>query len=464
MSPQAEGGFVAGRNVATDDGLPVPRRYVAIGVILATLVMTVLDGTIANVALPSISHGLVISSAATVWVVTAYQLAVVVTLLPAAALGESYGSRRVYIAGIAIFLVGSALCALSVNLMMLAAARFLQGVGGGFIMALGAMMLRYTYPQRMLGRAIAWNAMAVALSSATAPALGGFILSFASWPWLFAINLPIGILVLAVARALPAPTGTRRSLDVLSVAINGVMFLAFVFGADRLVALPLIGVGLLVVAALAMMLLIRRERGKAAPLIPIDLFGDASFTLAASASATAFAAQMVGAVALPFYLQHQLGLSTVETGLYMMPWPIAILIVAPISGRLADRLPAEWLCVAGCVILAIGLCSAGLVPLGDGLWPLVVSMLAAGGGFGLFNTANNRTLLLTAPKARSGAAGGVQASARLTGQTVGAIAMALLFTVLAADIAPRAGLIFGAVMAIAAAAISTARTPGRGAA
>jgi DHA2 family multidrug resistance protein-like MFS transporter len=443
------------------DGLPTPRRYVAIFIILATIMIGVIDGAVANVALPSISVALGISASDSVWVITAYQLAVVVTLLPAAALGESYGARRVYISGIAIFTVASALCTVSPNLTVLSIARFAQGIGSGCIMSLGAMILRYTYPQRLLGRAIAWNALAVSLASASAPAVGGLILSVANWPWLFAINLPIGLVVLLVSKALPTTVGTRRPLDLVSVAINGAMFMAVVLGADRMATAPLAGGLLIVLSGVCLVTLIRRERGREAPLVPIDLFRNGAFRLAAIASVSCFSAQMMFAVALPFYLQHQLGQSVAVTGLFMIPWPFAVAFAAPTSARLAERYPGAWVCAVGASLLAIGLLFGGFWPLEGNLKPLVVFALLCGTGFGLFQTANNRTLLLSAPKARSGAAGGVQASARLTGQTIGAIAMALLFELTPLAHAPRTGMVVGAACAVVAGVISVLRAPSR---
>jgi len=184
-----------------EPGLIGHRRALAIGCVLAALVLVVLDAVIVNVALPAIAHSLRISPAESVWVVTAYQLALVMTLLPCAALGESFGYRRVYTASVGLFVFGSALCALAPSLWVLVVARFIQGLGGAAIMALGIALLRLIVSERQLGAAISWNTLAVALSSAAGPALGALVLSSANWRWLFAINLPLGALVLLGTRA-----------------------------------------------------------------------------------------------------------------------------------------------------------------------------------------------------------------------------------------------------------------------
>jgi DHA2 family multidrug resistance protein-like MFS transporter len=447
-----------------EDGLPAPRLYLALGAAFAATVLVVLDGAIANVALPSISHAMRVSAADCVWVVTSYQLGVVIALLPCAALGESFGARKVFLAGAALFAAASALCALSGTLPELAAARFVQGVGGGAIMALGPMMLRFVCSPRLIGGVIAGNAMVIALSAAAGPGVGASILAIADWPWLFAVNLPIGALVLALGEALPRVEGTGRRLDLFSAALSAGMFVLFVIGADDVVARPSLGVALLSGAALSLVALVRRERRREAPLIPIDLLRSVSFRLAAIASVCCFAGQTMGIVALPFYFQRGLGESVVATGLLMTPWPLAVAIAAPISGRLAARVSTAKICAAGAACLALGLLLAGAWPAGRGVALILLGTVLAGAGFGLFQTANNRILLLSAPKARSGASGGAQGTARLLGQTIGAVGMALLFELASAAAAPRIGLAVAALCAAAAGAVSALRmrSEGRG--
>ncbi len=282
-----------------EDGLPTPRRYIAAAAVLAAIVLAVLDGAIANVALPTIATTLHVTPAASVWVVTGYQMALVVSLLPCAALGESYGYRRIFTGGVVVFTAASALCALSPALPMLVAARFLQGLGAAAIMSLIAALLRFTYPQRLLGTAIGLNALVVALSSATGPTLGAAILSLASWPWLFAVNIPIGIIVLCAATALPQTPAHHRPLDLVSVAFNAGFFAPLVVGVDLLTSRPALGAVLLAVAALSLVALVRREAPRPAPLIPLDLLRGGTFRYSVVASVCCFAAQMLAYVALP---------------------------------------------------------------------------------------------------------------------------------------------------------------------
>ncbi|MBC7380173.1 MAG: MFS transporter [Burkholderiaceae bacterium] len=421
------------------------------------MTLAVLDAAIVNVALPSIARSLHATPGMAVWIITAYQAALVMGLLPCAALGESLGYRRVFTLGVALFTAASALCALAPSLPWLVAARVLQGFGAAGVMALGVALLRLAVPHHQLGAAIGWNALVVALSSAAGPTLGAAILSGTSWPWLFALNLPLGGLVLLASRALPSSAGNARKLDGLSVALNAGAFALLVVGAELLVANPALAAGLLVAAGLGVVALVRREVPKEAPLIPIDLLRAATFRTSVIASVCCFAGTTMGLLALPFYLQHGLGQDMLTAGLFMTPWPLTVAVVAPFAGRLADRVPTAWLCAAGGGCLALGLAAASIWPLQGRPLALVPFTMLCGLGFGLFQVPNNRNMFLSAPRERSGAAGGMQATARLAGQTAGGVIMSLLFATASVDAAPKVGLGVGAVLTLAAGLVSTLR-------
>ena len=440
-----------------NSGLREPQRTLAIAAVLSAMVLAVLDAAITNVALPTIARTLQVSPGMSVWIVTAYQAALVMGLLPCAALGDSWGYRRVFRIGVALFTAASVLCALSPSLPWLVAARFVQGLGAAAVMALGIALLRQVVSEGQLGAAIAWNALAVALSSAAGPTLGSLILSGASWPWLFAVNLPLGGLVLWAARALPDRPGSARRLDGFSVALNVGALALLVLGAEVLLTQPVLAVVLLAAAALGIAVLVRRETRSAVPLIPLDLLQAASFRTSVIASICCFAGVTMGLLALPFYLHHSLGQDTLSTGLYMTPWPLTVALVAPLAGWLANRVATAWLCAAGGVCLAAGLAAAALWPLHGKPLALLPITVLCGLGFGLFQVPNNRNMFLSTPLARSGAAGGMQASARLAGQTAGGVAMSLLFSVASADLAPRIGLAVGALLTLAAGLVSTLR-------
>jgi DHA2 family multidrug resistance protein-like MFS transporter len=445
-----------------EEALPKPREpkhTAAIAAVLAAMVLVVLDAAIANVALPTIARSLEVTPAASMWVVIAYQSALLMALLPCAALGESLGHRRVFVAGVALFIAASVLCALSPSLPWLVAARFVQGLGGSAVLALGVALLRVVVAPPRLGAAIGWNALAVALSAAAGPPLGAALLSVSSWHGLFAVNLPLGMMVLFSARALPRVAGTGRRLDLFSAALNAGVFATMLLGAEMLATKPAATVLLFAATALAAATLVRRESAKEAPLVPLDLLRASSFRVSVIASVCCFAGQSSGMVALPFYLQQGLGQDTLTAGLYMTAWPMSVAIVAPFAGRLADRVASAWTCAAGALCLACGLGLAAAWPLATDPRPLMPITMLCGTGFALFNVGNNRNLFLAAPAERSGAAGGMQGTARLFGQTVGSVLATLLFTAAPADVAPRIGLAVGAMWALAAGVVSAARSP-----
>ena len=428
-------------------------RRTAIFAVLSAMAMVVLDAGIATVALPTVGRSLHVTPAESVLVVVAYQAAVLMALLPFGALGERFGHRRMFANGVAIFTVATGLSSLAPSFPFLLAARFLQGIGGGAVMALGVALLRQTVTHDRLGAAIGWNALTVALASAAAPALGAVIVSGGDWRWIYVVNLPVCLAVLWATRALPEGVTRTGSFDWISTGLNAALFGLLIVGAQLVVADTAVAALVLGGAALSLGALIGREWGKTAPLLPLDLLRARSFRIPVIASVCCFSGQTAALVALPFYL-HGLGQSALVTGLYMTVWPLGVALTAPIAGRLADRAPNAWLCAAGAACLAAGLGGAALLsPEGDPR--LLIPMMAlCGAGFGLFQTPNNRSMFLAAPLERSGAAGGMQGTARVAGQTAGALMMTVLFSVTTVQSASRTGLATAAFILIAAALVS----------
>lgn len=445
------------------DGLPTPRRYYAMLAIAIGIAMAVLDGTVMNVALPSIARELGASPSAAVWIVNAYQLVIVALLMPLASLGERLGYRRIYQVGIAVFTIGSLACALSHNLPMLVAARVLQGIGGAALMSMNGALVRHTYPDSHLGRGIGLNGLVVSVAAAVAPSLASGILAIGPWPWLFAVNVPFGILNLWLSlRYLPAAERSKAPFDWTSALLSAAMFGLFFVGADALArgaAAAPAAVGLLV-AVVAGVFLARRGARTPAPLIPVDLFRNPVFTLSVGASIFAFFAFAIAFVALPFYFESALGRDQVETGLLMTPWPVALGFAAPLAGRLSDRIASGTLGALGMILLAVGLALLSRLGTGSGAIEIGCLMAICGFGFGFFQAPNNRTMLASAPRARAGAAGGMLATARLLGMTGGATVVALVFH-FAPDRAAPLSLAIGTGFAIAAGVASLLRLSGR---
>jgi MFS transporter, DHA2 family, multidrug resistance protein len=441
-----------------EDGLPIPRRYWSVVGIWLALTMAVLDGAIANVALPVIAHQLGASPAASVWVINAYQLTITVLLLPLAALGDRIGYKCIYIPGLALFTIGSVGCAAGGTLELLIAARVFQGVGAACIMSMNAALVRATYPANMLGRGIGYNAMVLSMSAAIGPTLAAVILSVASWQWLFLINLPIGIAALIIGRkSLPDPHGHGRPFDWPSAMLSAAMMGLIVFGAETFAReSPTIGAAMIAGGIAAAVALVWRERGEKHPLMPLDLMRIPIFSLSITTSIMSFAAQMLAYVALPFLLQSVLGRTVFATGLLMTPWPIAVGIAAPFAGRLADRISAGLLGAIGLAVFALGLFLLSRLGSSPDNFEIAWRMAVCGLGFGLFQSPNNRTIVSAAPKVRSGAAGGMLATARLLGQTAGAVTVGVVFHLAGVRATPE--LLFAAsIAALVAAGISLTR-------
>lgn len=391
--------------------------------------MAVLDGAILNVALPVIANKLGTSPASSVWIINAYQLTITILLLPVAAMADRIGHRPIYLGGLGFFLLGSLVCALSSSFEVLVAGRVIQGAGAACIMSLNAALLRTIYPSAQLGRGIGYNALVLSLSSAAGPTFAALILGIAPWPWLFFANMPFGIAALAIAVwALPRGSGHGKPFDWTSALLSAATMGLIVFGAETMTRdSARTGALLVTLAVAAGALLIRREWSQTAPLVPLDLMRIPILGLSIATSIVSFGAQMIAFVALPFLLQSELRLNILETGMMMTAWPLAVVVVAPIAGRLADNHPAGLLGGIGLAIFAFGLVLVAQIGTGSSLPGIGWRIAVCGMGFGFFQSPNNRTIIGSAPRERSGAAGGLLATARLLGQTWGAVTVASSF-------------------------------------
>jgi DHA2 family multidrug resistance protein-like MFS transporter len=390
--------------------------------------MSVLDASIANVALPTIGRELRADPAASIWVVNAFQIAVTVTLLPLAALGDAIGYRKLFSRGIILFTAGSLACALSHSLGALVAARVLQGFGASAIMSVGPALYRTIFPSAKLGQALGISAFVVASSASAGPTIGGAILAVLPWPWLFALNVPIGIAdALLAPRALPRRTGRGGRVDIVSALLSAGALGLFVLGLDGFAhPVPRWQIAALLAAAFAFgAAFIERQRRVSNPVLPLDLFGSSRFSLATATSFCSFVAQGLAYVSLPFLFQEVLGFSPLASGLLFTPWPIAIALMAPIAGALADRYPPQALATAGLTVFACGLEAMALLPSHAGVANIVWRAVLCGIGFGFFQSPNNREIMGSVPRERSGSASGVLATVRVTGQTVGAALVAI---------------------------------------
>jgi len=427
--------------------------------------MAVLDGAIANVALPTIAQDLHATPSFSVWIVNGYQLAITISLLPLASLGEIAGYRRVYLAGLLLFTVASLCCALSHTLLLLTAARVLQGFGAAGIMSVNTALVRFIYPRAQLGHGIGINALVVAVSAAVGPTLAAGILSVGTWPWLFAVNIPFGIVAwLTGRRYLPHTLKAPHSFDWRGALLSAVTFGLGIAAVDSVGhgERAVLYITEFAVAIVAGVILVRRERHAKSPLLPVDLMRIPIFSLSILTSIASFCAQMLAYVALPFYLEERFGYSAVQIGLLITPWPLGVALTAPLAGRMAERHPAGLLGGVGLLVFAGGLGALAMLPPHPSPIDIVWRMALAGAGFGMFQSPNNRTMIAAAPRERSGGASGMLGTARLLGQTTGAALVALLLARYHIE-GTRISLAVGVGFALAGAALSTLRLSEAGA-
>src|ERR1044072_4814411 len=393
------------------DGMPAgcPRRL-AVATITIGLMMSVLSNSMTNLALPYIAQDLNITAASSIWIVNATQIALIISLLPVAALADIVGYRHVYRFGLVLFSVASIGCALAPSLPWLLAGRPFQGPGGR-------------------------------------PPMGSLVLSMASWPCLFAVYAPLGLISFVLAeRSLPHTTHPHRPFDVISAALSGATFGLLIFGIDGLAHghQRLVIACELVLAAVLGTLFVWRQKRLADPMMPIGVFRTATFALFVTAAPCPFPAQGLAFVSLPFFFHTVLGRDATSTGILLTAWPLALATIAPIAGRLADRHHAGLLGTVGLTSMTAGLVLPALPPPNPSSADIMWRLVLCGAGFGVFASPNNRLMMNAVPRERSGSAGGIIATARTLGQTMGAALVAVVFGLFdfssggAADAARRA--------------------------
>ena len=443
------------------DGLHRPQIYYAVVTTFCGLFLSVLDGTICNVALPTIALELGISPSDSIWIVNAFQLVIMMLLLPFSTLGELIGYRKVYLIGVAGFTVGSLACALSWSFHILVASRVLQGIGAAMIMSVNTSLIRIIYPKRHLGKGVGLNATVVAIASVTGPSLAAAILSFTTWEWLFAINVPIGIVTWFMGRKFLPDNPTKvagRHFDWADTLLNAATFglmigciEAYSHGLDWHKILIAVAAFFLVGAVY-----VRTQLGKEYPMLPFDLLRIPMFSMSVGTSILSFTVQQLMMVSLPFLLMHNYGYDAVGTGLIMTASPVAIMFVAPMAGWMIGKVHPGLLGGVGISLMSISCFLLAFMPQDVPHFGFVWRIMLFGVGFGLFQSPNNHILLSSAPPHRSGSAGGMLASARLIGQTPGAALVAMMFNFFDAS-APHKSLLLGALLALCGACLSSLR-------
>lgn len=399
--------------------------------------MFTLDGSIVNVALPTLVIELHAGFATVQWIVLAYLLVVSSLVLGAARMGDLYGKKRIYLTGLGLFTAASLGCALSPDVYWLIGMRAVQGLGGVFVAALGAAIIAEIFPPKERGRALGFIGTSVLLGVALGPTLGGLILHYASWHWMFLVNIPIGIVVIAaLARVLPviARSRGRASFDWPGTVLlaTGLVSLALAltfgqrqgFGTSSVLAL-------FVLAAAGITSFLAVQKVSASPLIDLRLFGNAR--LAGGLGACALTFVVIGGMTfiLPFFLQLVGGFPAAQVGLLLAISPVVGGVTAPMAGHLADRIGARWVTALGACSIALGCFLLAILDENVSALSFGLRVAFVGLGTGMFNAANNTSVLNSVKRENLGIASGLLSLMRTLGQSTGVPLAATIFGLLA---------------------------------
>jgi EmrB/QacA subfamily drug resistance transporter len=386
--------------------------------------MTTLDASIVNIGLPSIARAFHVPlGGALEWIIICYLVVIGGLLLTFGRLSDMIGRSPIWIAGLTVFTIGSVVCGAAPSLVTLIAARALQGVGGAMILSTSTALLGGAVPPTQRGHALGWGAVSVALGASAGPTIGGLLTSYASWRWIFYVNVPIGLVaIVATLRLIPPALGrgTQRfdlaGAALLAVALAG-LNLGLSFGQEwgwtsaRVLLI-------LAVGAAAMIAGVVVERRSTHPIIDVRLFRNRVFVSAVASLLCSMLALFAIGFLLPFYAEELRGFSTERTGLLLTPFPVAMAIVSPLAGALSDRVGSRWLAPLALAITAVALLLLTQLDTTSAMSAMAWRLALAGVGLGLFQAPNARALMDAAPDTQQGMASGVFATTRITGQAL----------------------------------------------
>src|ERR1700737_2604777 len=398
--------------------------------------MILLDTTIVNIAIPAMISGLNSSLDQILWVINAYLLAYAVLLITAGRLGDFFGPRRLFALGLAIFTVASAFCGLSQDGNQLIAARILQGVGGAILTPQTLSLITVIFPPERRGAAFGiWGAVA-GVATVTGPTLGGFLVTYINWRWIFFVNVPVGLVALAGA-LLVVPDlrpGRRHRLDIVGVLLASASLFGIIFGlveGERFnwgaiwgpITIPeIIAAGVVLFAVFIVF-----ERSQAEPLMPLSLFSNRNFSIAIWVS-SAVAFGMLGFfIPVTIFFQSVLGFSALKAGLTFLPMSLVSMVVAPIAGRMSDRFGGKYILVVGVFVFAIGFGTLTYVAGPDSTWiTFLAPAIVAGAGMGMTFAPMTTVAMRNISPRMAGAASGVLNTTRQVGAAVGSAVVGAL--------------------------------------
>ena len=426
------GNDLCGFHPVTNDSLRA-NRYKIFSVAALGTFMATLDGSIVNVALPSIANSLQTTVDTVAWVVLAYSLTLISLMLIFGAWTQVRGYLFAYKFGFIFFIVGSALCSFAPSIHTLIASRVIQAIGTAMFAAVGPGLVTTVFPTEERGKALGLTVMMVAAGFMIGPPLGGFMLKFWSWHSIFIFNIPIGLFgFFYVYRYFGALTSSGESKPLnlaggIAVAVCLVSFvLALTFANDYAWSDPRIW-GLFIVSVLAAMAFLRFESNPATSLIGLELFRNRTFVASMLAALVGFMAMSGVLVLMPFYLEQVRGLGPQQVGMFLIILPIMMFIFSPLSGRLSDRIGSRILTSAGMILTAVGLGLFLRVTATSPLTNVALALTVLGGGVGLFSTPNSSAMMGAVTPQQRAVASGILATNRNIGMSVGVALSTTLF-------------------------------------
>ncbi|HET7479786.1 MAG TPA: MFS transporter [Rubrobacteraceae bacterium] len=411
--------MTAGQDHALDNRKWLVLSAVSIGTFLSTL-----SSSIVNISLPTIAHDFGVGIADIEWIVVAYLLTAGSLLLTFGRLGDILGYKRVYIAGFALFTVTSVFCGLAQGVGELTIFRVLQGIGFGMVQAIGPAIITSVFSASERGRALGLTAVSISLGLTLGPTLGGVLTEWASWRWIFFVNLPVGLAgILWSWRVLPGGRNAAAGrFDPAGAFLVGTsmfcLLLALVEGEDwgwdsfRIL-------GLFVAFAVLGAAFVITELRVRQPVFDLRLFAIRTFSADNVSLLIAFLALFVATFLMPFFLQRGQGFSVLEAGLLLTPLSLTTMVAAPISGTLSDKIGSRIIATAGLIVMGLGLAALARMDAGTGGWDVVWRLAVVGLGLGMFSSPNNSSVLGSVPRSRLGTASGMVAQMRITGQVLG---------------------------------------------
>ena len=409
------------------------RKWAVLVITSLSAFMSTLDGSIVNIALPSMADEMHVTISSVQWVVTSYLLTISVLLLVWGRLADMYGKRNIFAVGFLVFSVGSALGSLSHSLPLLVGTRVVQAVGASAMMSLSQGIVTGTFPSTERGRALGFVGGMVALGNLVGPSLGGVLVHAFGWPSIFIINVPIGVTVGVLAFVVIPEIGGKaagRTYDFKGTGLFAVLLLVL-FPGLLLVQQGILPVWsvlpVLAVAAVLFALLIFLERRMADPLINLKLFHIPEFSFGLSAAFLSFISINATLLFMPFYLQDLRGFSPLSAGLVISAYPITYAVMAPLSGWLSDRITYRPLTVGGMAAATVALLLLATLRAATPLPAVVAYLVLLGGGAAVFQSPNNSSVMGCVPRNELGIAGGLNALFRNLGMVTGATLSVLIF-------------------------------------